>query len=356
VRRRRIVADPDFWPGFTDVLSGMLLTMVFVMTLFAITQAGLVHVVGGKDAALRALEDQLAELRTLLGASDERAQTLERELLAATELVAEFGVQQAASSAEVESARAGLAKGEARIAELVVQLRAYLELVKELNARLTTAHEVSENRRLTLAELQLAMNRLRQQLVQMSERLTATEAEAVRKGLRLSELLAEMARKDDRIQELERLERYTSEFLAKMSEVFADNPNVRVVGDRFVFQSEVLFESGSDEIGAPGQRELDRFVAAFRALIPRIPTDLNVNVQVQGHTDTDQIMSSDRFASNWHLSSARALRVVEYLAAGGLPEQMLSAAGFGEHAPRVIGRSPEAKAVNRRIEIRITRR
>ena len=165
-----------------------------------------------------------------------------------------------------------------------------------------------------------------------------------------------MARKDERIEELERLEKYTSEFLAKMSEVFKDNPNIKVVGDRFVFQSEVLFESGSDELGAAGIGELDKFVRAFRELMPRIPKSLEVNVQVQGHTDSDQVVLTDRFTGNWELSTARALRVVEHMARRGFPERMMSASGFGEHAPRVRGRSADAKAQNRRIEIRITRR
>ena len=141
-----------------------------------------------------------------------------------------------------------------------------------------------------------------------------------------------------------------------MSEVFKDNPNIKVVGDRFVFQSEVLFASGSDELGLPGRRELLKFVNAFKELLPRIPRDLDVNIQVQGHTDTDKVVFTDRFASNWELSAARALTVVDFLADHGIPQDMLSAAGFGEFAPRVPGDSPEAKAQNRRIEIRITRR
>lgn len=355
-RRRGILADVDFWPAFTDVLSGMLLVMVFALTLIALTQAGLVHVVGGKDAALQSLEAQLAELRSMLSSSEERADTLRAELVEVTSLVAELGGDRDAARREAADALAELEAEQARLSDLVRQLESYVAQVRELNARLADADEVAENRQATISSLQMAMTRLREQLARMSADLARAERRAQDSTLRVSSLLAEMARKDDRIAELERLEAYTSEFLATMSEVFRDNPNIKVVGDRFVFQSEVLFASGSADLAEPGRRELDRFVEAFRELIPRIPSDLRVNVQVQGHTDTDPVVASERFSSNWELSAARALEVVAYLGSRGLPEDMLSAAGFGEYQPRIPGGGVEAKAQNRRIEIRITRR
>jgi chemotaxis protein MotB len=356
VRRRRGGGEVDFWPGFTDVLAGMLLTLVLVLTFFAVTQTGLVHLVGGKDAALRALEEQAAELRRLLQVSEDRSEQLSADLVAATEAIDALGGERLRALAEVAALREELSGEEVRIADLARRLREYVEQVKDLNARLSTAQEVAQNREATVGELQLAVNRLRAQLARLSSELGEAERAANEQRLRVSSLIVEMARKDERIAQLERLERYRSEFLERMSEVFADNPNVRVVGDRFVFQSEVLFASGSAEIGAEGRRELNKFVGAFRQLIPRIPDDLDVNVQVQGHTDTDPLLTTEIFRDNWELSTARALRVVDYLAELGVPEDMMSAAGFGEHYPRVRGASPEAKSQNRRIEIRITRR
>lgn len=356
MRRRRGGIEFNFWPGFTDVLAGMLLALVLVLTFFAVTQTGLVHLVGGKDAALRALEEQAAELRRLLALSEDRADELSRDLVAAAEAVELLGEDRDAARAAAQALRAEMKDERIQLADLTRRLREYIEQIKELNAKLAGAEETIEARESSVAELQTAVNRLRSQLAKMSADLGAAKRDANEQSLRVSQLLVEMARKDERIAQLERLERYRSEFLEKMSEVFADNPNVRVVGDRFVFQSEVLFASGSAEIGEAGQRELEKFVRAFRGLIPRIPEDLDVNVQVQGHTDTDRLTSNELFRDNWELSSARALRVVGFLAARGVPESMLSGAGFGEHYPRVQGGSPEAKAQNRRIEIRITRR
>jgi chemotaxis protein MotB len=356
VRRRRSSFEFNFWPGFTDVLAGMLLALVLVLTFFAVTQTGLVHLVGGKDAALRALEEQAAELRRLLALSEDRAEALSVDLIAATQAVELFGAERDAAVAVAQALRDEVADEQVRIADLARRLKDYVEQIKELNAKLADAEETAEARESSVAELQAAVNRLRSQLARMGADLGAARRKTNEQSLRLSQLLVEMAKKDERIVELERLERYRSEFLERMSEVFADNPNVRVVGDRFVFQSEVLFASGSAEIGEAGRRELDKFVRAFKALIPRIPEDLDVNVQVQGHTDTDALVSDEQFRDNWELSTARALRVVNVLAAAGVPDSMMSAAGFGEHFPRVQGSSPEAKAQNRRIEIRITRR
>jgi len=356
VRRRRSSFEFNFWPGFTDVLAGMLLTLVLVLTFFAVTQTGLVHLVGGKDAALRALEEQAAELRRLLAVSEDQAEALSADLIAATAAVELFGEDRDAALAAVRALREETADDQVRIADLARRLRQYVEQIKELNAKLSSAEETVEARESSVAELQTAVNRLRSQLAKMNADLGAARRSANQQSLKVSQLLVEMAKKDERIVELERLERYRSEFLERMSEVFADNPNVRVVGDRFVFQSEVLFASGSAEIGEAGRRELDKFVRAFQALIPRIPKDLDVNVQVQGHTDIDALAPTAGFRDNWELSSARALRVVGFLAESGIPDGMMSAAGFGEHFPRVQGASPEAKAQNRRIEIRITRR
>lgn len=355
-RRRRGGFEFDFWPGFTDVLAGMLLTLVLALTFFAVTQTGLVHLVGGKDAALRALEEQAAELRRLLALEEDRAEALNRELLETTQAIELLGSQRAAALAQAQRLRGQSETSRAEIAELSRRLREYVQQIKELGARLTGAERDLEARESTVAELQLAVNRLRQQLAKASAELGVAQREANEQSLRVSALLVEMARKDERIAELERLERYRSEFLERMSQVFADNPNVKVVGDRFVFQSEVLFASGSARIGEAGRRELNKFASAFSQLIPRIPEDLAVNVQVQGHTDTDALVSTDEFEDNWELSNARALRVVRYLAGRGIPEDMMSAAGFGEHYPRVRGGSAEAKAQNRRIEIRITQR
>ncbi|MEM7245984.1 MAG: OmpA family protein [Acidobacteriota bacterium] len=356
MRGRRRGGEVDFWPAFTDVLAGMLLVMVLVLVFFAVTQTGLVHLAGGKEAALRAMEDQVAELRSLLSRSEDRAEQLRTELLSATELISNLGEQRGRLQDELAERQQALKDEQVRITDLTLRLQQYLDELKDLNAKLVAAEATVEQRESAVSDLQDAVNELRAQLAKLGAELATAESAAQEQTLKVSELLVEMAKKDERITELERLERYTSDFLEKMSEVFGDDPNIRVVGDRFVFQSEVLFASGSAQIGQGGQAELDKFARGFQELQPKLPRDLPVNVQVQGHTDSDKLLTTEQFQDNWELSTARALEVVEYLASAGLPEGMLSAAGFGEHYPRVRGDSAAAKEKNRRIEIRITRR
>lgn len=334
----------------------MLLAMVFVLTSFAVAQTGLAHIVSNKDTALARLEAQTAKLERLLARASDRASQLERELLAATARNTELADENSTLRGTANANASELDKERSRIAALVAQLERYNTQISDLNAKLADAKTTITDKEASIGDLNAAINRLRQQLAELSKSLSDAESEAGARRVELSKLLLELEQRNRRIAELEPLAAYRSEFLQKMSDVFADNPNIRVLGDRFVFQSEVLFSSGSSNIGPEGRRELAKFASAFEQLLPRIPRDMDVIVQVQGHTDTDPIKQSGHFEDNWALSTARALDVVHFLSSLGIDEQLLSAAGFGEHQPAVRGDDPGAKAQNRRIEILITRR
>jgi chemotaxis protein MotB len=155
--------------------------------------------------------------------------------------------------------------------------------------------------------------------------------------------------------QVNRLERYRSEFFGRLREVLGENPNIRVVGDRFVLQSELLFGSGSADLGTAGRDQLDKLAVTLREIAGRIPAELDWILRIDGHTDRVPIRTG-RFPSNWELSTARAVSVVRYLAGQGIPERRMSAAGFGEFHPIDAGDSPEALRRNRRIEIKLTSR
>lgn len=346
----------NFWPGFTDVLSGMLLATVFVLTMFAVTQGGLVSLLNNKDSALIELREQTELLAALLRKEKKRSLELESEIEKQGAQMLELGKKNRSVQDELLALETLVGGDRLQVESLLAQLKTYNEQIQALNAKLASAQSNAQFKDASISDLQAALARLRKQLEQMSGTLDARESQAATQKLRIAELLVQMTKKDARIAQLELLERYRSEFLEKMTAVFGDNPNIRVVGDRFVFQSEVLFRSGSARLGDGGKGELDRFAKAFVELLPQIPPDLPVNVQVEGHTDKVPIGSAERFRDNWHLSTERALEVVSHLQAQGIPKEMLSAAGFGENQPRAKGNSARAKAANRRIEIRITRR
>ncbi|RYE56390.1 MAG: peptidoglycan -binding protein, partial [Rhizobiaceae bacterium] len=193
---------------------------------------------------------------------------------------------------------------------------------------------------------------LRAQIAAVEEALQASEAKDKASqtkiadlGKRLNVALAQ------RVQELNR---YRSDFFGRLREILSDRENIRIVGDRFVFQSEVLFPSGGNELNDAGKVEMAKLAQALIDLSKEIPSEINWVLRVDGHTDNVPLSGSGRYADNWELSSARATSVVKFLIANGVPADRLVAAGFGESQPLAQGDSDEARNQNRRIELKLT--
>jgi chemotaxis protein MotB len=154
---------------------------------------------------------------------------------------------------------------------------------------------------------------------------------------------------------VEELQQYRSEFFGKLRQVLANRPGVSIVGDRFVFQSEVLFPVGSADMTDPGKTQINELAATIKQIIPEIPPNIHWIMRIDGHTDRQPIKGGP-FASNWELSAARAITVVNLLIADGVPPEHLAATGFADYQPLDGGDTPDAYAKNRRIELRLTDR
>ena len=154
---------------------------------------------------------------------------------------------------------------------------------------------------------------------------------------------------------MQELARYRSDFFGRLRQILGSRPGIRVVGDRFVFESSVLFDSARADISPAGRQSLDDLAAAVIDLEREIPPDLPWILRIDGHTDRQPI-SGGPFRSNWELSSARAIAVVQYLITKGIPPERLAAAGFGEFQPIDPGQDEDALARNRRIELKLTER
>jgi chemotaxis protein MotB len=194
---------------------------------------------------------------------------------------------------------------------------------------------------------------MRRQLAALEEALAASEnrdresqARIADLGSRLNVALAQ------RVQELAR---YRSDFFGRLRQILGQRPDVRIVGDRFVFQSEVLFAAGQAALKPEAGSELDRIASVIVDLAKEIPPDIPWVLRVDGHTDARPIASA-QFPSNWALSAARAISVVQALAVRGIPPQRLVAAGFGEFQPLELAATDEAYSRNRRIELKLTER
>ena len=225
--------------------------------------------------------------------------------------------------------------------------------LRALGDSLTAEQQVSNAARAQVEQLTAAVAALRDQLAKIAVALDVSEAKVKDQqtqiadlGRRLNVALA------SKVQELAR---YRSEFFGRLREIIGDRPDIRIVGDRFVFQSEVLFQQGSADLAPEAKKQLDPVIAALKEISAKIPPDINWVLRVDGHTDRRPI-SNDQFASNWELSTARAISVVRYAIAQGIPANHVAAAGFADKQPLDPGDSEEAYRRNRRIELKLTER
>lgn len=316
-------------------ISALLLTQASLQQDIATLQAlreQLEQDVARQVAQLQDRDDQLADLTATVGNLRDRTMALSTEL-----------------SSEQERtllAQRALEARDIRIEDLLL-------LVRQNEAALDSEQQLTTQQRLQLQALSQQISQLQQQLSTISAALRLQEdiseqqeTELSELGQRLNLLLAE------RVNELER---YQSDFFRRLRNALEGDERVQIVGDRFVLPAELLFASGQANIGISGQAELSELANVLLDLINDIPADVDWILRVDGHTDRIPINTAS-FASNWELSTARAVSVVRYLAAQGIPEQRLAATGFGEFQPVDIGSSPEALQRNRRIEIKLTNR
>jgi len=339
-RSRRAERVIDYWPGFVDALSTLLLAFMFLLTVFVLAQALLSREISGKDEALNRLNTQINELTELLALERTGKQDMEDQLL---DLLASLEASEQEKSRLKTLLEAGTGAGQAAERQL-----------GEVSGQLEAEKSISQRALAQVELLNQQISALRKQIAALEDALDASEerdresnAKIADLGKRLNVALAQ------RVQELNR---YRSDFFGRLREILSDRDNIRIVGDRFVFQAEVLFPSGSDQINAAGEVEMKKLADALVALDAEIPDDIEWVLRVDGHTDNVPLSGTGRFKDNWELSSARATAVVKFLVASGVAPKRLVAAGFGEFQPLEAGDSDEARARNRRIELKLTER
>jgi chemotaxis protein MotB len=478
-RARTRAGSANYWPGFVDALTTLLLVFIFLLVVFVLAQVVASRAITGKDAALEQLSRQVLELSQLLDLERQASEELRSstEQLAASLgqttqardelalLLDQMTARAQALEARAEQAEKALLDAETRVSadreavelrlrqleSLRRDLEALRKLRTELEAEVAGLHgaleqsraraeqlesETAENRRVVVllreqhealkqerasaaAELGALRDRskeLEAKLADAAERTLLAQREIKERDVRLAELLAGAAAAEETIEEgrklserqrdqvallnlqiaklreelsrlaalldvaeakdresqvkiqdlgqrlnralaakVEELSRFRSEFFGRLREVLGNRSDITVVGDRFVFQSEVLFASGSDELGAEGREQLGRLARTLNEIAVKIPPEINWVLRIDGHTDQRPI-NSPRFPSNWELSTARAISVVRFLTEQGVPPARLAATGFAEFQPL----DPEADEIgyrrNRRIELKLTER
>lgn len=361
------------WPGFVDALSSLLMVIIFVLMIFVLSQFFLSQKMSGQDEALVNLRNNLAELGELL--------SLERDTT--TELTSQLSIL------------------EDKIKQVKNELEDEKKLTKQFNNDLNSKNQIinsNQNKILELQKiidekiqntllLQSNINNLNKdfeenklELVKKNEELKANKEEIntlisasfklKNKLTQLQALLAAYKAKDKKekvktinlgkglnsalARRVEELQKFRSDFFGRVRELIKGRKEIRIVGDRFVFQSEVLFSLGSDELGAKGKIEMKKLATTLMEIEKSLPNDIDWILQIEGHTDSLPVKKGQSYADNWELSTKRALSVLRFLIKEGINPKKLSASGFGSYQPIDTKNTEEARMKNRRIEMKIT--
>jgi chemotaxis protein MotB len=368
----------DFtWPGFVDALASLLMVFVFVLMVFVLIQANLAYRLSGQDASLSALRQELAQLGELLSLEREAGSVLSADLARTSAQLAIAEEQNNSLTAQLEQLTRQLASESADKRRLQADLDAEKAALADLQARSLARTKAFEEQ---LSQTSQRLAAQTQSLGQQTRRADTASAEVARLTTAMESLRSELSRlrallaerekqaEEDKIaianlgkalnsalaNKVQELRRFRSEFFGRLRDVLEGRSDVKIVGDRFVFQSEVLFAPGQASIGEEGEKQLAQIAAALTEIIREIPDDIPWILQIDGHTD--DVPVSGVYADNWDLSTERALSVVRFMIREGVPASRLSASGYGEFQPIATGNSVEDRQKNRRIELKLTQR
>ena len=337
-RIRRGESGMNYWPGFVDALSTLILSIIFLLSIFVVVQFYLQQEVQGKNNALQHLNGQIALLSKLLSMEKVSNADLENQLGGLRSSLAAAQDDRNKFKGLYEGAATAQTTAESKVNELSGQLEGEKENATKALGQVDLLNQQIAALRNQLASLASALDVSNKKSKDSEERISEL-------GQRLNVALA---------QHVQELSSYRSDFFGKLRQVLGNRPDIRVVGDRFVLQSEIFFDTGRADLKPEGRAELDKVASAIVELESQIPAEIPWILRVDGHTDLRPIIG--QFRSNWDLSAQRAISVVQYMVGKGVKPSRLVAAGFGEFQPIDTGTTEDAFRRNRRIEFKLTER
>ena len=357
---RRSRQRADIWPGFVDALASLLMVIIFLLMVFVLAQFFLGEALSGRESALKKLDRDMFELSELLALEKTENKKLRSnvgqlsgELQSSIANNDRLQGDVSTLTGEISTLGGDISRLEALKAQLEADIGKLASQVENDAKALLAEKDISESARAELALLNRQMAAIRDQIATLNSALDAAEVKAKEQGAKIislgSRLNAALASK------VMELSSYRSEFFGRLAEILGNQQGIEIVGDRFVFQSEVLFASGAAKINVGAHDQLSALAKTLNDLGAKIPADIDWVLRVDGHTDRVPIQTL-QFASNWELSAARAISVVKYLIDQGVPANRLVAAGFGEHQPIAQGSTQAVLNRNRRIELKLTQR
>ena len=361
------------WPGFVDALSSLLMVIIFVLMIFVISQFFISQKMSGQDEALIKLKKNLTELSELLslerGTTSELTSQLsvleEKIIVIKEELIKEKEITKQYQE-EIRGTKNIIALNESEINELKIALEEKIKnstqlrnevsnldkQVNQKNLEIQSKDKILKANKEEVNQLISTTLKLKNKLTQLQTLLSAYKAKDKKENVKTlnlgKDVNSALARR------VEELEKFKSDFFGRVKELIKGRKEIRVVGDRFVFQSEVLFSLGSEELGVEGQLEMQKLAATLMEIEKSLPTDIDWILQIEGHTDSLPVKKGQTYRDNWELSTKRALSVLRFLIKQGIDPNRLSASGYGSFQPIDKKNTKSARMKNRRIEMKIT--
>ena len=350
---RKNLYEVNIWPGFVDVLGTLLIVTIFTVLISTVTQIYFNDQLEIKRGEISSLDNQITNLANQLSLLNTEKKKIDKSFATLTIEYKDLNKQKNKLDEELSKSQYNLKIKDKELDQIINERSSLLGKIQKQNEDLKDLSEVKEKNSLEIFELNRNVEKLNNRLEELSKLLISAEEEDRKKKIKIENLGKKL--NQALAGKLQELSEYQSIFFKKIKEALGDRKDIKVEGDRFIFPSEIFFESGSDIIQAEGIKKLSDIAKSLNEISEKIPSKIDWVLRIDGHTDKIPI-NNEKFNSNWHLSSSRAINIVKLLIENGISPNRLVAAGFGEHSPLISEENEEAYKKNRRIEIKLTRR
>ena len=350
---RKNLYEVNIWPGFVDVLGTLLIVTIFTVLISTVTQIYFNDQLEIKRGEISSLDNQITNLANQLSLLNTEKKKIDKSFATLTIEYKDLNKQKNKLDEELSKSQYNLKIKDKELDQIINERSSLLGKIQKQNEDLKDLSEVKEKNSLEIFELNRNVEKLNNRLEELSKLLISAEEEDRKKKIKIENLGKKL--NQALAGKLQELSEYQSIFFKKIKEALGDRRDIKVEGDRFIFPSEIFFESGSDIIQAEGIKKLSDIAKSLNEISEKIPSKIDWVLRIDGHTDKIPIYN-EKFNSNWHLSSSRAINIVKLLIENGISPNRLVAAGFGEHSPLISQENEEAYKKNRRIEIKLTRR
>ena len=350
---RKNLYEVNIWPGFVDVLGTLLIVTIFTVLISTVTQIYFNDQLEIKRGEISSLDDKITNLANQLSLLNVEKKKIDKKFNKLTIDYNDLNKKKNKLDEELSKSQYNLKVKDKELIQIVNERSNLLGKIQKQNEDLKDLSETKAKNSLEIFELNRNVEKLNNRLAELSKLLISAEEEDKKKKIQIENLGKKL--NQALAGKLQELSEYQSIFFKKIKEALGDRKDIKVEGDRFIFPSEIFFESGSDIIQVEGVKKLSDIAKSLKEISEKIPNKIDWVLRIDGHTDRIPIYN-EKFNSNWHLSSSRAINIVKLLIENGISPNRLVAAGFGEHSPLINEENEDAYKKNRRIEIKLTRR